>query len=112
MALQTLRRMRASPSRYPSPNTVCYNVALKALTREGLWKEARELLTEVSADSTRAAGGEKVLDYLSYNSVIRACGAAGEVAEVCFGSGFGGGGRHQGGSREGVEVGIAQLRVW
>ncbi|CAN0160591.1 unnamed protein product, partial [Laminaria digitata] len=84
LALQTLRRMRASPSRYPSPNTVCYNVALKALTREGLWREARELLTEVSADSAGAGGGgeERVLDYLSYNSVIRACGAAGEVAEA------------------------------
>lgn len=98
LALETLRRMRSDPSRYPAPNTVCYNAALMALMRRGRWREARELLAEVAATSTeasRAAGrsGEeggregggvsmRGLDFLSYNSVIRACAAAGEAKEV------------------------------
>ncbi|CAN0087565.1 unnamed protein product, partial [Scytosiphon promiscuus] len=59
LALQTLRRMRSDPSRYPAPNTVCHNAALMALMREGRWREARELLTEVAAASEKAGfGGE------------------------------------------------------
>lgn len=106
LALQTLRRMRSDPSRYPAPNTVCYNAALMALMRRGCWREARDLLVEVASTSTAAArsagsleeggkeqgGGERdggqqgveVLDFLSYNSVIRACAAAGEAKEVGF----------------------------
>lgn len=81
---------------------MCYNVALKALTREGRWKEARALLTDVAAgasaegeDERNSAGASvpagsgvgprdepDVLDYLSYNSVIRACALAGEAKEV------------------------------
>lgn len=100
--------MRSDPSRYPTPNTVCYNAALMALMRKGRWKEARKLLTEVSSTSTetRFPGGEEasregmdrpgegVLDFLSFNTVIRACAAAGEVEEVsgvvrkCFGGGM------------------------
>lgn len=97
LALETLRRMRSDPSRYPAPNTVCHNAALMALMREGRWREARELLTEVATDSIKpgfrgeASGetgkdyppaGEEVLDFLSYNTVIRACAVAGEVEEV------------------------------
>lgn len=110
LALQTLRRMRSDPSRYPAPNTVCYNAALMALMRRGRWREARELLSEGAAASTAAGssgkgeegereleggggggGGDErssqgaaagVLDFLSYNSVIRACAAAGEAKEV------------------------------
>ena len=94
--------MRSDPSRFPAPNTVCYNAALMALMRRGRWREARGLLTEVAATSRAAAeggeererergggGGERgshqgaeVLDFLSYNSVIRACAAAGEAEEV------------------------------
>lgn len=114
MALQTLQRMRSDPSRYPTPNTVCYNAALMALARQGRWQEARELLTDVAAAaSSKAVAGEEegdrevgrgrdveegggggeagegregaaaeVLDFLSYNSVIRACAVAGEAEEV------------------------------
>lgn len=100
LALQTLRRMRSDPSRYPAPNTVCYNAALMALMRRGRWREARGLLTEVAATVTAGGseeegGGEgggggggsppqgaEVLDFLSYNSVIRACATAGEAKEV------------------------------
>eukprot|EP00752_Nemacystus_decipiens_P002534 g2377.t1 len=103
LALQTLRRMRADPVRYPAPNTVCYNAALMALMRRGRWREARGLLTDVAATSRAAmaaGGGERkgegegmggegcsqpgadVLDFLSYNSVIRACAAAGEAQEA------------------------------
>lgn len=101
LALHTLRRMRSDPSRYPAPNTVCYNAALMALMRRGRWREARGLLTEVAATSRAAAAGvsgegedregegeggvaqgAQVLDFLSYNSVIRACAAAGEAKEV------------------------------
>lgn len=74
LALQTLKNMRDENSKAPAPNSVCYNVALQGLSREGRWREARQLLSGV-ASSTR-------LDYLSYNSVIRACAAAGMMDEV------------------------------
>ncbi|CAN0127581.1 unnamed protein product [Hapterophycus canaliculatus] len=53
LALQTLRRMRSDPSRYPAPNTVCHNAALMALMREGRWRDARELLKEVAENATK-----------------------------------------------------------
>lgn len=82
MALQTLEDMRSATASAPEPNTVCYNIALRGLSREGRWQEARKLLTEVATSTEGAAQGGRVLDYLSYNAVIRACAAAGEVKEV------------------------------
>ncbi|CAM9758092.1 unnamed protein product [Ectocarpus sp. 6 AP-2014] len=81
LALRTLKRMRSNPSRYPAPNTVCHNAALMALMRDGRWREARGLLSEV-ASATPATGGGVELDFLSYNTVIRACAAAGEAEEA------------------------------
>ncbi|CAN0577142.1 unnamed protein product, partial [Ectocarpus sp. 12 AP-2014] len=70
--------MWSDPSRYPAPNTVCHNAALMALMRDGRWREARGLLLEV-VSATPATGGSVELDFLSYNTVIRACAAAGEA---------------------------------
>ncbi|CAM9569916.1 unnamed protein product [Ectocarpus sp. 4 AP-2014] len=81
LALRTLKRMRSDPSRYPAPNTVCHNAALMALMRDGRWREARGLLSEV-VSATPATEGSVELDFLSYNTVIRACAAAGEAEEA------------------------------
>lgn len=81
MALNTLHEMRSNPARFPVPNTVCYNVVLKALSYGGRWREARALLREVTKESLESETPD-VLDYLSYNAVIWGCAAAGEVGEV------------------------------
>lgn len=87
MALQILRGMRAAAPPGLMPNKVCHNVVLQGLAREGRWQDARKLLVEVAVDRSREMAPpdrqeEEVLDYLSYNTVIGACAAAGELDEA------------------------------
>lgn len=85
--------MRVSPLR-PSPNVVCYNVALKAFAREGRWREARELLTEAVAASVSSEGE---------GGVAGAGGDRGGTGGQRGGGGGGVGGAGRGGGQESVD---------
>lgn len=82
LAVKMLRGMQAAAPVGPKPNRVCYNVVLQVLAREGRWRDARELLTEAAKAQGEEGEQDGALDYLCYNSVIRACASVGELEEV------------------------------